>query len=821
MLTLAADLRYALRAFSRSPGFTVAAVLSLALGVGATTTLFGITSALLLRPLPYRDADRLAILWNRSPGLNIAEDWFSTAQYFDIRSGHKGFEDVAIALGGNDNLSDGEEPERIGVLRVSSNLLPMLGIGAQRGRLFRADEDSGKPDTAVLSHGLWVRRYGSDPDVLGRAIILNGRRLQVIGVLPRGFSLPREVLPTLYGGEQADIFLPLPLQPDAAGARGHEDYNLLGRLKPGVTVRQAQAEMETITARLRRDFPEVYPPNGGLTFSVVPVLEQVVGNVRRTLLILLGASGFVLLIACVNVANLLLSRAVARKKEISVRAALGATRGRILRQLLTESLLLGLCGGALGVVLALIGVHWVRVFGARSVPRLAEIGIDGTALAFTFLVSVGSGALFGIAPALRASRLDVSSTLREADRGSAGSGTIWGRGNGLRRLLVIAELGLSAVLLVGAGLLVRSFARLQQVSPGFDPKGVLTFELTLSGDRYKDPAVVRAAYRDLWGRLDRLPGVSASGGITSLPLSQMAAWGPVTVEGRVPPPGERFINADQRLVGGRYFETMGIPLREGRLFEEQDTPDKPKVVLVDEPMARLLWPGQSPLGKRISLGDLAATPIWATVIGVVGPVKHDALDVDSRIALYLAQSQGVGRTMNVVLRAAGNPLALTAAVKREIREVDRGLPLYRVLTMEQRIAHSLARQRFTMQLLGLFAGVALALAAIGIYGVLSYLVSQGTREIGIRMALGATQGGILALVVRQGMALALTGLALGLAAAAALTRVMRSLLFGVAATDPSTFAAIALLLSAVALVASYLPARRASRIDPMESLRSE
>jgi predicted permease len=836
MNTLARDLRYALRAFARSPGFTIAAILSLAIGIGANTAIFSIVSALLLRPLPYQDADRLVILWNTSPGLGITQDWFSTAQYFDIKNGHPGFEQVGLAIGGNFNLTGEGDPERVGVMRVSSSLLPMLGAKVAQGRLFTAGDDSvGQPATAILTDGMWARRFGSDPRIIGRSIVLNGASYQVVGVLPRGFVLPQEVLPLLYGTEQADIFVPLPLPAAASTVRGHEDYNILARLRPGVSLQQARAEMNTITARLRHDHPEVYPPNGGLTFNIVPLLEQVVGNVRHTLFVLLGAVGCVLLIACVNVANLLLSRAVGRQKEIAVRTAVGAGSGRIVRQLLTESVLLALAGGALGVLFAVFSMHWLHVLGPKSVPRLGEIGLRVDALLFTLLVSVVSGILFGLAPALRVSRPNLLTALKDADRGSAGASSMWGRGNNLRRLLVVGELAISVVVLIVAGLLIRSFVRLENVSPGFNPANVLTLELTMSGDKYKDPQLVRATYRQLWERLERIPGVSYAGGVSSLPLSEMFAWGPITVEGRVPPPGENFINADERVVAGHYFETMQIPLLQGRLFNGQDTPDKPQVVVVDEFMARQLWPNQDPLGKRVSFGDLASKPVWATVIGVVGRIKQDTLDSDSRIALYLPQSQHIGRAMNVVVRSrdndvrsrdndarsSGDPAALAAAVKREIHELDRDLPMYRVLTMEQRVAESLARRRFSTVLLALFAGFALALATIGIYSVMAYLVSQGTREIGIRMALGATQRGILGLVVRQGMVLALCGVGLGLIAAFGFSRLVSGLLFGVQSTDPLTFAAIALLLAVVALLASYIPARRAARIDPMISLRCE
>jgi predicted permease len=797
-------------------------VLSLAIGIGANTAIFSITSALLLHPLPYKDADRLVILWNTSPGLGITQDWFSTAQYFDIKNGHHGFEQIALAIGASYNLTGDGEPERVGIVRATSNLLPMLGAKALYGRLFTPEDDHvGGPNIAVLSYGMWARRYGSNPQMVGRQITISSHLYEVVGVLPKSFSLPREVLPMLDGTEQADIMIPMPFTANAAEVRGHEDFNIIATLRPGVTLQQARVEMDTITTRLRQTHPEVYPANGGLTFVILPLLEQVVGNVRHTLWLLLASVACVLLIACVNVANLLLSRAVGRQKEIAVRTAVGASSGRIIRQLLTESVLLAIAGGILGILLAIVSIHWTHVLGPKSVPRLSEVGIRGDALLFTLLISVVSGILFGLAPALRVAQPNLHLVLKDSDRGSAGASAMWGRGNNLRRLLVVTELAISVVVLIVAGLLLRSFIRLQNVSPGFNPHNVLTMELTMSSDKYKDPAVVRATYRQLWERLERLPGVTAAGGNSSLPFSEMLAWGPITVEGRVLSPGETFINADERIVSGHYFQAMQIPLLKGRFFNDQDTADKPSVLMVDEYMAQQLWPNQDPLGKRISFGDLAAKPQWATVVGVVGRIKQDTLDSDSRIALYMPQSQYISRAMNVVLRSNTDPAALASAVNRELRELDHDLPVFRVLTMEQRIAGSLARRRFSTILLGAFASLALALATIGIYGVMSYLVSQGTREIGIRMALGATQQGILRLVVRQGMVLALSGVVIGLFAAFAFTRVVSGFLFGVAATDTLTFAAIAVLLVAVALFASYVPARRAARIDPMISLRCE
>ena len=823
MNTWMADIRFALRSFAKNRWFTLVAVLSLAIGIGANTSIFSVANALLFRPLPYDSPDRLVILWNGSPGLGITRDWFSTAQYFDIKTGHHGFEQVAIAIGGNYNLTGQGDPERVGVMRVSSNLLQMLGARPAFGRLLTPDEDSpGRPSTAVLTDGMWARRFGRDPHTIGQSVIINGQSYEIVGILPQSFSLPQEVLPLLDGTEQAEIFLPLPLTPAAASlVRDHEDYNIVAKLKPDVSLPQAQAEMDTITAGLRREFPENYPPNGGLTFSIVPLLEQVVGNVRRSLWVLLGAVGFVLLIACANVANLMLARAVARQQEIAVRTAMGATRWHILRQLLTESLLLSLSGGALGIFICLFSMRWIHVLGIKSIPRLQGVGIDGRVLLFTLLLSVCSAVLFGLVPAWRVSRLDVNSTLKDTIRGSAGASAVWGRGNNFRRLLIVSELSLCVVLLIGAGLLIRSFTRLQNVSPGFNPQGVLTFDLTMTGQRYDDKKAVLNTYRQLWDRLEHSPGAIAAGGVTSMPLSEAFAWTPITVEGRMPLPGEKFLNADERLVGGHYFEAMEIPLRRGRFFSEQDDMTKPIAVIVDEYMADQLWPGQDPIGKRIHIVQLESKDPWQTVVGVVGRVKQDSLDSNPRIAFYLAHTQFPTRAMTVAFRGRTDPAAMLAASKKELRNLDPDLPMFSVRTMEQRVNESLAQRRFSMLLLGVFASVALALATIGIYGVMAYLVNQGTRELGIRIALGASPRNILTLVVRQGMVLAFAGVMLGLAAAFLLTRLIRSLLFGVEAFDPITFAGTSFLLAIVTLLACYIPAQRAARIDPLISLRCD
>jgi predicted permease len=686
--------------------------------------------------------------------------------------------------------------------------------------LHAADEVPGAAGVAILSHGTWLRRYGGDPAAIGRTLVLNGAPYQVVGVLPSTFTLPREVLPTLGGAENAEIVVPLPLAADAARIRTAEDYNILAKLRAGASVLQAQVELDVLTARLRRDFPATYPPNSGLTFSVVPLHEQVVGDVRRSLVVLIGAVALVLLIACANVANLLLSRAVARQREMALRSALGATRARLVGQLLGESLLLALMGGALAVLLSFWALEWIRTLGEGSVPRLDEIALDGRVLAFTLAVSIAAAALFGLLPAIRSASVDAQAGLKDGSRGAAASRAVWAGGANPRKLLVAGELALAVVLLIGAGLLIRSFVRVQDVPPGFNPASVLTFELAMIGPKYPAGKTVGESYRLLLERIAALPIVSAAGAVSALPLSQMYAWGPITVEGRTPPAGEEFINVDIRMVAGDYFGAMQIPLVAGRAFSSTDTPDTPRVAIIDERMARELWPDQDPIGKRVRSGGAGSTSPWITVVGVVGNVKQYTLDGDSRMALYLAHQQSPARSMNVVLRAQ-DVGALSGIVRQTVREIDPALPLYNVREMEDRVSESLARRRFAMQLLTMFAVAAAGLAAIGVYGVMAYMVNQGTRELGVRLALGATPRRLLLLVVGQSAHVAAIGIAAGVICAFAATRFMRSLLFGIDAADPATFATIAAALSAVTLIAGFLPARRAAAIDPVVSLRAE
>ena len=811
----------ALRVFRRSPGPAATIVLSLAIGIGANAAMFSVAWALLARPLPYQDAERLVILWNRSPGLGISEDWFSTAQYFDIKSGGSGFEQVAIAIGANYNLTGDGNPERIGAIRMSSNLLPMLGVRPAAGRLFDAGDDAaGAPLKAVLGHGTWMRRYAGDPAVIGRTITLNGQGFEVIGVLPPGFDVPREVLPTLGGAEHAEIVLSLPLSADAARIRNREDFNILGRLAPGVRHEQAQAELDALTARLRQEHPDIYPAHGGLTFDIVPLHEQVVGDVRTSLIVLIAAAVGLLTIACVNVANLLLSSAMNRRQEMAIRAALGAGRGRLTVLWLLEGTVLGLAGGVVGLALAAFAIRLLDSLGQASVPRLADIGITVPVMLYTFGLSIVAGIAGAVPAALHRRGHEL---LLAGARGSTRAGVPGARRLVLRNALVVSELAIAVMLLSGAGLLVRSFAQLRDVAPGFNPANVLTAEITMTGRKYADSQAALDAYRQIWSGLQSLPGVRGVGGVSALPLSQMMAWGPIVVEGRPMAPGESFINVDIRAVAHDYFEAMEIPILAGRRFNEHDTRTMPRVVIVDAHMAEQLWPNQDPVGKRIRTGgmDASADVPWMTVVGVAGRIKQDRLDAESRMAIYHPHTQFPTRSLNLVVRSSVAPEQMAATVRQHIAAVDPDLPLYGIRTMADRVDQSLARRRFAMLLLSLIAGLALILGAVGSYSVLSYLVGQASREFGIRLALGATPGGLRARVLSQGMSVALIGVAAGIAGALVLTRLMRTLVFGISTTDPLTFATVAAAIVGVSFVAVYLPAWRASRIDPAISLRVE
>jgi putative ABC transport system permease protein len=820
MSALLQDLRYAARSLTGNAVSTIVIVASLAIGIGANTAIFSVVNALLLKPLPYPDPDRLAVLWLRSPGINILQDWPSPGQFIDIRSENQSFESISISQGRSLTLLGTDQPERVQALRTSSNLFQMLGARALHGRLLLSEEDvPGKAPVVILSHGFWSRVFGGDPGVVGRSITLNGgvegsgetkNQFIVAGVLAPDFLMNDEVMPTVASITQMDLFLPLPLGADAVKARGDENYNLMARLKPGVTMAQAQADVSMIAARIR----DKDQRDQTFTISVVPLNEQVVGNVKRPLLVLLGSVALVLLIACANVANLLLTRASGRLKEVAIRTALGASWRRIAGQLLTESLVLGLLGGAAGLLIARAALMVVRAVNPGNIPRLDAITIDGTVLAFTFGVSLLTGVVFGLVPAIRAARVDVQTALKAGGRSAQGDGGFGTSRRRLRSLLVVAELSLSVMLLIGAGLLVRSFVRLQAVPPGFNADHVISMRLGTTGRRFDNRDAAVEFFRQVGDRIAAVAGVRVRGAVSALPFTAAVGWGSINVEGFTPRPGQE-LQVDQRAASTDYFKTMEIPLLQGRFFNDFDmlTNAQP-VAIVDEKFARRFWPNGDAVGKHVWNDPKRQF----TIVGVVGTVKQYGLDVDGRIVVYrpspaLLQYQ--------VARTSSDPAATSAAIVRAIHEVDPTIPVFDIRTMEDRMSGSLARQRFSMMMLGAFALFAALLATIGVYGVMSYLVTQGRQEIGVRMALGAQRSRIVGMVVRQGMELTVAGTILGLAGAAALTRVMASLLFGVDAIDPVTFTLVPLLLIVVALAACLVPAQRATRVDPQVALRVE
>ena len=813
MQTFFQDFRYALRMLRKNLMLTAVVVVSLAIGIGANSAIFSVVDALLLRPLPYPHPERLAAVWLHSPAIGILRDWPSPGEYIDIQRQNHCFEQMALAQSRPFVLTGREQPERIFGVRTQSSLLEMLGAKPLLGRLLLPEEDKpGKADVAILSERAWQRWFDRDPRIVGKTIVLNGDPFTVVGVLQGRFLLNAEVMPSETPMDKMDIFAPLPLGADAEKNRGDENYNIIVRLKPGVSVKEAQAEIDVIASRIR----DKDKRDRSFGMDVVGLQEQVVGDVRRALLVLLGAVGLVLLIACANVANLLLTRAAGREKELAIRTALGAAWQRLARQLLTESVLLGFLGGAAGLLVARLSLYVVRTMNPGNIPRLEDIAINGTVLAFTMAISLATGLLFGVAPVWRAIKVDLNTPLKAGGRSGQSEAGLHVRRHNLRGLLVVSELTLSLMLLIGAGLLIRSFVRLQNVPPGFTTEHVLTMEVAATGTKYREKNSVVNFYKEVESRVAHLPGVVAEGTVSALPLSGEVGWGGIHVEGYTPPPGQE-LQVDMRLASTGYFRTMKIPLRMGRFFTEDDTADKPQVVIIDEKFAQRFWPGGDALGKHLWFDP--KKPM--TIVGVVGVVKQYGLDVDEKIAIYSPHNQWPGDRMFLAVRTSTEGAGLSAAVVREIHAVDPDVVVYGIRTMQERLHDSLARQRFSSTMLGAFSGFALLLAAVGLYGVMSHLVSQGTHDIGVLVTLGAQPGNIIGLVVRQGMVLAGIGIVLGLVGAAALTRVMASLLFGTSTTDAVTFGAVPVLLIVVAFAATAIPAWRATSVDPMVALREE
>ncbi len=813
MYTWLQDLRYALRMLGKNPALTSVMVLSLGIGIGANTAIFSVVDALLLRPLPYPEPQRLAAIWLRSPGIGIFRDWPSPGQYVDVQSQNRSFEEMSISRLQSWTLTGLDQPQRVDGMRTSSSLLRMLGAKPLLGRLLLADEDKpGKPPVAVLSHAMWRRLFSSDPNIVGRSITLNGNQFTVAGVLRPEFRLNTEVMPAEGPMDKLDIFVPLPLGPDAAQRRNDENYNLLARLKPGVSIQQAQADIDIIAGRIR----EKDKRDRTFGMTVVRLMDQVVGDVRRALLVLLGSVTLVLLSACANVANILLTRAAGREKEVAIRTALGAGWQRLARQLLTESVLLAVLGGAAGVLLAYWSLQVVRAINPGNIPRLEEIGIDGTVLAFTFGISLVTGFLFGAMPAWRAMKVDLNTSLKSGGRSGQADGGLRVTRHQLRGLLAVSEVALSLMLLVGAGLLIRSFVKLQSVPPGFSTDHVLSMQVAATGVKYRQPKAVIQFYNEIAERITRLAGVTGEGVASVLPFTGAVGWGGIHVEGFTPAPGQE-LQVDLRAASTDYFRTMSIPLRAGRFFNEHDTLDSQLVVIVDQRFAERFWPRENPVGKRVWFDP--KKPF--IVAGVVGSVKQYGLDTEGKIVVYFPHQQQPGGGMYLVARSSSDPAALAGAIVREIHAADPDVVVYQIRTMQERLYDSLARPRFSTTMLSAFALFTLVLAAIGVYGVMSYLVTQSTRDIGVRVALGAQRSDIVRMVVGQGLELAAAGIVAGLLGAALLTRLMASLLFGIRAIDGATFSVVALALAAIAIVATYIPARRATKVDPLVALRDE
>ena len=804
VMTILQDLRHGARLLRRSPGFTVVAVAALAIGIGANTTIFSVVNTLLIQRLPYRDPDRLAVVWEHNLPRDRKNNVVSPGNFIHWREMNQVFEDMsAVSPAFNVTLTGTGDPEELPFQYVSASFFSLLGVQPSLGRPFTAEEDRPRSQVVVISDRLWKRRFGGDTAILSRRMTLQGEPHTVVGVMPPGFS---------YMDKTADLWLPVGFSDQARTPRGRW-LTVLAKLKPGVTFERAQEEMARVHAELTQMYPEF---NTGWTARVVPLNQQLTGDVRPSLLILLGAVAFVLLIACANVANLLLARATARQRELAVRAALGAARGRLVRQLLAESLVLATLGGVSGLLLAWWALHLLRAAAVAQVPipRLEAVAIDGWVLAFTVAASLMSGVFFGIIPALTASGSTLTDGLREGGRtGSAA------RGNRARSAFVVIEVAAALVLLVGAGLLVRSFMQLVNVNPGFDPSHTVTMRVALPGTRYGEDAQRVQFFQRVLDRIDTLPGVQASGATSSLPLAGPGAATGFEVVGQPQPPRGQEPIVDVRVAANDYFKAMGVPLVKGRLFNETDPADSKQRVIINETMAHKYWPGEDPIGKRvkISWNDTREDEI----VGVVGDVRNAALDTEARATSYWPYARFPYGSMTIAVRTAGAPAGIVNTVTAIIHEQDPDLAVADVRTMSDVVASSVTQQRLTMMLLAVFAAAALLLAGVGIYGVIAYSVTQRTQEIGIRMALGAQRGDVLRMVVGQAMVLTIAGIAFGAAGAFALTRLMTKLLFNVKPGDPLTFVAVAALLGGVAALASYLPGRRATRVDPVVALRAE
>ena len=806
------DIRYAVRSLLKSPAFTLIAALTLALGIGANTAIFSVINAVMLRPLPYHEPGRLVTMWHVYPGLNGMEAPVSVPGFRDYHGQQQIFERAAVQTGWQPNLTGQGEPERLVAQRVTGEFFGVYGVQPLLGRVLRPDEnEDGRNKVVVLSYNFWNRMFTGDSGVIGRPLQLNGESYEIVGVMPRSFHD--------FFNRRAELWAPIVFRPDqfADNRRTNEFLNFSARLKDGLTEEQAAVAMHAFARQLVNTYPDNYPPDWDL--QVRALADQASRNVRPALMVLLGAVGFVLLIACANVANLLLARTASRAREIAVRVALGASPKRLVRQLLTESVLLALVGGGIGVLAAIWGVPALLALNNRNLPPAADIGIDGMVLLYALLVSLLTGLLFGIMPALQVARSDLHESLKEGGRGSAGDRASLA----LRRGLVVTTVALALMLLAGAGLLMKSFARMTSVSPGFRPEKLLTFQVALPAAKYPNDTVRLAALERMDAAVSAVPGVVASGGTSVLPFGGSWSTGSFNVEGYTAPENTPGPWGDQRLITPGFLPAIGATLIKGRLFTAQDRQGSPRVAIVDEEMVRRYWPNVDPIGKRITYGDPQRDSVisWVEVVGVVAHTAHEGLDAQPRVQVYQPIGQQPIPFLAFAVRTSGEPMEAVGAIRTALRAVDADVPISQINTMEFLIDQSSGPRRFSMVLLGSFAALAMILASIGLYGVMSYIVTQRSREIGVRVALGATRGEVLGMVLGQGVKLALLGVVIGLLAADGVTRVMSRMLFNVSATDPVTFVAMSSVLIGVAVVATYLPARRATRVDPIEALRAE
>jgi putative ABC transport system permease protein len=818
METLIKDIRYGVRGLLKRPGFTAVAIITLALGIGANTAIFSVVNAVVLRPLPYAEPERLMTLWETMPGSDQRS--VAPGNFVDWRTQNKTFLDLAATFYANFNLTSDGEPDRIDGATITSNFMSVLGASAQLGRTFQPDDDEHQDRSLVLiSDGLWRRRFGADQNVVGRTITIDETSHTIVGVMGRGFQFPERselwVLGRNRGAVPTSLISQAPKN-DWIHERDAHFIRVIGRLKPGVTLSQAQSDIAGIANRLEQEFPQT---NGGLGSSIVPLHTQVVGEVRGVLFILLGAVGFVLLIACTNVANLMLARATQRDREIAIRTAVGASRLRLVRQLLTESLLLSLVGGLAGLLVSLWAVGLFIKLSPGDIPRLNEASVDLRLLGFTLLVSLLTGVGFGLLPAFQATRTNLNTALKEG-----GTKSSEGRQRrGARNILVVTEIALAQVLLVGAALLAISYVRVTQINPGFNPDRVLTAKIAPSAKKYPDSRSRSTFYATVLEHLQTLPGVESAGMVMSLPLTGSSMNRGFRVEGRPAPKADENVTMDFQIVSPGYFSTLEIPVKHGRGLTDTDTGTSERVIVINSAMARQYWPNEDPVGKRLAIGESAKDTSWRTIVGVVADNRHASLSEMPVPTAFISYRQDLESwpRMGFVIKAKTDAASLTSAVKKELAAIDRSQPVYAVEPMEKLLQTSVAQRRFIMLLLGSLSAIALALAMVGVYGVISFSVSGRTQEIGIRMALGARAADVLRMVLGQAMRVTLVGIVIGLGAAFALTRLLSSLLFEVSPTDLRTFSIVAALLGAVALFACYIPARRATKVDPLVALRYE